>query len=572
MEELGPSTSMELDVESMGERLFLDEDFKGEFTNALLYANSIYESNDLLTKEPPKRISSVSIAMAECFSSAIIDIINENYVMAQEDLILYEDSDNEGLYEECKDDPTEDEDYDPTDYEEPSDDYIPLQYKEKVVALAEAHPHWNLKTLQKRGASRLKRKDYLIQWKADVKSGGTRMDKLQTIDAETFERFKEARNCYEQVTTRTLQQWALVAAAPFQSANFTFQASSTWVTVFKRRHKIKQRKITKYVSHKDVATLEETLQSAERFQIQTKNIIPNFNLDFVINTDQTGCNYQTTYNRSLEFQEVKTVFVKKNINKITHSYTAQYSLTASGKLLPFVYLCMQEPTNKFGPTVSKTVEKLTAEFGNVVVTCSKSGKLTKDLYKKYLETTLKPYVTDNNFLLIIDSWGGQTDAPLHDEVFGNDGKATCTLKVIPGKCTPFCQPCDVYFYRQVKNLIKRLQNASALIKEQREIASREDVIKIHSLVHHQLSAPSFTNMIKYAWYAAKLVEERTCFSNVNEICFPIMLGKQNCSVCKEISFIRCAWCMIYLCFKCFYDNYHVGHCERYPQGIESDNE
>jgi len=95
-------------------------------------------------------------------------------------------------------------------------------------------------------------------------------------------------------------------------------------------------------------------------------------------------------------------------------------------------------------------------------------------------------------LLIIDSWGGQTDNIMHDDVFENEsGEATCTLKFIPPKCTPFCQPCDVYFYRQVKIIIKILQNSSALLKDEREIASREDAIKINSIVHHQLRAPIF---------------------------------------------------------------------------------
>lgn len=172
-------------------------------------------------------------------------------------------------------------------------------------------------------------------------------------------------------------------------------------------------------------------------------------------------------------------------------------------------MCLQELTNKFGPIVSKTVEKLEAEFKNIVVTCSKSGKLTKMLYTEFLQKILVPYVKNEKFLLIIDSWGGQTDCTLHDEIFENEaGEATCTLKIILPKCTPLCQPCDVYFYRQVKILIKRMQNAPALLKDKREIASRIDAIKIHSLVHHQLSASAFSPMLKYAWFAAKLIQER----------------------------------------------------------------
>jgi len=74
-----------------------------------------------------------------------------------------------------------------------------LEYKEKVVALAQAHPKWSLATLKKYGGGRLKRKDYLQRWKEDVEKGGTRFDKLRTIDSETFTRFREARSRLEQV-------------------------------------------------------------------------------------------------------------------------------------------------------------------------------------------------------------------------------------------------------------------------------------------------------------------------------------------------------------------------------------
>ncbi|EFN88469.1 hypothetical protein EAI_10970 [Harpegnathos saltator] len=103
--------------------------------------------------------------MGDIISSAVIGIINESNVMLEEDLILFDDNDNEGVYEECPDDPTTDETYDPSDAAQILKDYIPLEYKTKIVALAEAHPHWNLKTLQEMGGGRLKRKDSLILWK-----------------------------------------------------------------------------------------------------------------------------------------------------------------------------------------------------------------------------------------------------------------------------------------------------------------------------------------------------------------------------------------------------------------------
>jgi len=276
----------------------------------------------------------------------------------------------------------------------------------------------------------------------------------------------------------------------------------------------------------------------------------------------TGCQYQSTFDRSLAEQGSKTVFVKKqHLHRTTHSYTAQYAITLSGELIPQVFVCLQESTGNFGPRVQKSVDELVTKYKNTVVTSSKSGKLTTQLYKTFLTNIMLPYVKENKFLLLIDSWGGQTNPGMYDEIFKDDRKiGTCTIKVIPPKCTPMCQPCDVYFYRQVKNLIKRLQNCSYLIEQNREISSRDDCIKIHSIVHHQLSSPIFIDMLRYAWFASKLCDEREIFLNVNQVCFPIDVLKTPCT-CKNAAFIRCARCAINLCFYCFYDQYHPASCK-----------
>lgn len=248
------------------------------------------------------------------------------------------------------------------------------------------------------------------------------------------------------------------------------------------------------------------------------------------------------------------------MNKVSHLYTAQYAITLSGRLLPQVFLCLQEANGEFGPRVQKMIDDYGRKYTNIIIKSSKSGKLTTNLYNNFLNVCLKPYVKTEKFLLLIDSWGGQTKPELYDEIFlDDDNMPTCTIKVIPPKCTHLVQPCDVYFYRQVKNFIKRLQHCADLLEKKREINSREDCIKIHSIVHHQLSSPIFRNMIKYAWYACKLSSEREIFMNVNEVCFSTEALKTRCS-CKQLSFICCAHCRNVFCFSCFYDNYHPGSC------------
>ena len=157
--------------------------------------------------------------------------------------------------------------------------------------------------------------------------------------------------------------------------------------------------------------------------------------------------------------------------------------------------------------------------------------------------------------------GGQTRLEMYDEIFQDDEEMlTCTVEIIPPKFTPLVQPCNVYFYRQVKNFIeKKQQNCSQLIEENWEINSREDSIKIQSIVHHQLASPIFPEIIKYALYASKLSEHRGIFMYVNEVCFPEEILKTPCS-CKKAAFISCASCRHNWCFSCFYDNHHLGSC------------
>lgn len=104
-----------------------------------------------------------------------------------------------------------------------------------------------------------------------------------------LDRFVEAKEKLEQVTTRILQQWALACSVQFQSNTFKFTASNSWITSFKRQHKIRQKKIIKYVSEREVSSMERTLAAAHRFQKHIRTLISNYNPDFVINTDQTGC-------------------------------------------------------------------------------------------------------------------------------------------------------------------------------------------------------------------------------------------------------------------------------------------
>jgi hypothetical protein len=90
----------------------------------------------------------------------------------------------------------------------------------------------------------------------------------------------------------------------------------------------------------------------------------------------------------------------------------QYTITASSKLLPTVFVYLQERSSAFGPRICEEVKTLSDRVRNIFVTATKSGKLKKETYEHFLDNVIKLYVKKGKFLLILDSWGRQTDPTL----------------------------------------------------------------------------------------------------------------------------------------------------------------
>lgn len=180
------------------------------------------------------------------------------------------------------------------------------------------------------------------------------------------------------------------------------------MTAFLREYRILNRRVVRYVSKKEIISLEAVIASATQFQALLQTLIPDYNPDFVINTDQTSYEYKVNVARTYTHTGEKLVKLYiGDLNTVSHSYTAQYSITNSGKLLPKVFLCLQEFADSFGVRMQKNVDDLLKICRNVVVVCSKSGKLTMSLYQQYLHSVDKPYIGNQSFLFIVDSWGGQ---------------------------------------------------------------------------------------------------------------------------------------------------------------------
>ncbi|KAL6417971.1 hypothetical protein ACFW04_011769 [Cataglyphis niger] len=296
------------------------------------------------------------------------------------------------------------------------------------ISVHETVPY-DIKLKIQRFKKHLQRPLQLTRYKNAVLSGGTFRDKLNAIKAN----------------------WAIAADAQYNDTKqksekhtniFRFVASSTWLIVFLRKHRISNRRVVR--------------------------------CEYRVNVSQT---YTHTGEKLIQ------LYIG-DLNKVFHSYIAKYSMTKFGKLLNKVFVCLQEFTDSFGVRVQKDVvyRKMSIERKGASLRHNTGKLTTSSLYEQYLRSVVEPYVGNNLFLFIVNSWGGQKNIQIYNEIFHDENnKPTCNLQIIPPKCTPICQPCDVYIF--IGNM---------------QLNTRADAIRIQSLTHYLLSASRFKCMLQYA--------------------------------------------------------------------------
>ena len=194
---------------------------------------------------------------------------------------------------------------------------------------------------------------------------------------------------------------------------------------------------------------------------------------------------------------------------------------------------------------------------NVLPTCSGSGKLTTSLVEYWRDNCFLPLV-GVKCLLLSDSNPGQDREGFYQPE-NCSGKKVTRLQ-IPQNTTDELQPLDCCFNRQIKNFLKACYHRVAFDGLDIHLHERNNIIRLVSLMHNQLSADVFTPMIKYAWFPSGLISDDSApFVSVNQLCFASSGTYIQCEEkdCNEFVFINCAQCSKKLCFQHFFTNYHL---------------
>lgn len=462
--------------------------------------------------------------------------------------------------EELEESNDDDDDYrsDNEDSCIPEHEIVNNNYKRKAVEFWRSGKknRYSLSAVQNR-FKKVKSVHQLYRWEHSLQKGGTRREKLIYISHYVLNHFKEANNEQRIIHDLDLRQWALEAKEQIDLPSF--KAGPTWILNWKRKYKIVSRKITKFVNRslmRDKAQLEIACQE---FVSTVKPFIGLYGTENIYNADESGFNLEVHSGRTLTTQGVKTVeTLIQSTSAITHSYTIMPIISANGKLQSPLYLVLKETSGNFGPRVEETLFRP----ANIYIAASKSGKLTTQHFQSWFTNVFLP-TTGSSSVLLLDSWTGHCPTTLQEFI---PSDKNIRILTIPKRTTAMIQPLDVYGFRIWKNFVRTFSDRVVLFNYDINLHLRNNIIKLQSLTHIQLSSPRFYNLFKYAWFKSGYIEERPSqFENPVDFCFS---GKdiQNilrCSICKAPAVIRCSWCKQYLCMHHFFEQHH--DCKHYEK-------
>lgn len=144
-------------------------------------------------------------------------------------------------------------------------------------------------------------------------------------------------------------------------------------------------------------------------------------------------------------------------------------------------------------------------------------------------------------MLLIDSWSGHCSDAVQEAA--PTGKSVIPMK-IPKGTTGKIQPLDVYGFRIWKNYVRHFSDSVILLDYDMNLHLRNNIIKLQSLVHNQLSSPRYRNLFQYSWFKSGYIAEKPGeFENPVDFSFG-KLSNTLCEIegCQNIAVITCSWC------------------------------
>lgn len=240
---------------------------------------------------------------------------------------------------------------------------------------------------------------------AEKKQSASSASVFDRVRSETYATFVDRRKVKgEAVHYRDLQRWSMLNSRKLGLKSKC--SSMDFANSIKKKYGLAGRRIQRRRNFNQPSAVELG-SKANAFVDEVNSLIPDYAPSHVFNSDQIGINYEPGAKRTLDIRGTK--LVTGNVTKVfntTHSYTLQVYISLEGRIGSKLFMVLQETTgNKFGVRVQPLVDDVSAECKNVIVRCSKSGKMNKELLAEWVQHLKSDTVGSK--LLLWDSWSAQ---------------------------------------------------------------------------------------------------------------------------------------------------------------------
>jgi hypothetical protein len=159
---------------------------------------------------------------------------------------------------------------------------------------------------------------------AQAINGGSKNEKWKLVDEFVWEQFQDARKKLKPVHDDDIKKWALTAAG---SNDLASSISSRWIASWKSRRGVVSRKVSRIWPTAKLQKAEAVAAAAIDFRKEVLEKLADYDPDMILNTDQSGYQYEFFSGRTLSFKgENATPLAIRSMNKTTHSYTIQPTL------------------------------------------------------------------------------------------------------------------------------------------------------------------------------------------------------------------------------------------------------
>ena len=169
-----------------------------------------------------------------------------------------------------------------------------LKTMETIVRLKD-DKNLKFKTIQKLYPW-LQHSKYINRYRDYVNQRGKFYQKVEEIEEFVAEKFKEARSQFLPVNNRDLRNWSLEKAREL-GLNL-FKASLSFLRNLKIELRISSRRITSVVTKRHVENEEEKKKAKDKHLSDSNNVLKNYSLDHVLNSDQSSLITQLTHIQS----------------------------------------------------------------------------------------------------------------------------------------------------------------------------------------------------------------------------------------------------------------------------------